>query len=295
MNQMQSLSEPIRIPVFYSPRMVAQAEGYSPSAYKPRLVAEALAASGFPIQFFEPSPVSVADFERVHTPAFVRGILFCELANGFGDLDSEVAKSLPYTSGSMLDAARAAKPNLPAASLSSGFHHAGYACCQGFCTFNGLMVAAAAILKEGRARSIAIVDADMHYGDGTEDILGLLDDLRERIQHISLGREHHSRHHARAYLESMRGLDALFRRNHPDLILYQAGADPHVNDPLGGVLTSDELRERDSILFRIAHDQGIPVAWNLAGGYQRTDTGAIDPVVAIHLATFEEAVRMYLP
>mgnify|MGYP001089396722 CR=1 FL=1 len=283
-----------RIPVIYSPHLVAQAISYSPSSYKPKLVAEALAASTLPVRFVEPCPVSVEDLSRVHSPAFVKGILSCDLFNGFGDQEPEVAKSLPYTCGAMLDAARMATAELPAAALCSGFHHAGYGSCHGFCTFNGLMVAAAALLAEGHVSHVAIVDADMHVGDGTDDILGLIDGLEERIQHISLGREHRARHHAQAYLETMRGLGQAFRESRPDLILYQAGADPHVNDPLGGVLTSEELRERDRILFQIAHDQGIPMAWNLAGGYQRTEAGGIDPVVAIHLATFEEAVQVYL-
>ncbi len=295
MNPPQTLPDSFRIPVFYSPRMVAQVGGYSPSAFKPELVAAALAASSLPITFRDPRPVSVLDFERVHSAAFVKGILACELANGFGDLDPEVARSLPYTSDSMLDSARAARPNLPAASLSSGFHHAGYACCQGFCTFNGLMVAAAALLEEGHVQRIAIVDADMHIGDGTDDILTMFPELNAQILHVSLGRKYRRREHAPAYLETMRRLEEVFRNDRPDVILYQAGADPHVNDPLGGILTSAELLERDHILFRIAHDQGIPVAWNLAGGYQRTEAGGIDPVVELHLATFEEAVRVYLP
>lgn len=292
---MPLLPKSLRIPVLYSPRMVAQVEGYSPSAYKPRLIADALALSSLPTQIFEPNPVSVTDFERVHSPTFVRGILSCELANGFGDQDPEVVKTLPYTCGSLLDAARAATADLPAASLSSGFHHAGYACCQAFCTFNGLMIAAAALLAEGYAQRVAVVDADMHVGDGTDDILTMFPELNAKILHISLGRKYRRREHAPAYLETMRRIEDLFQQDHPDVILYQAGADPHVNDPLGGVLISEELRERDRILFRIAHAHGIPVAWNLAGGYQRTENGGIDPVVAIHMATFEEAVREYLP
>ncbi len=229
MNPMPPLPESPRIPVFYSPRMVAQMEGYSPSAYKPRLVADALAASGLPIQIFEPNPVSVADFERVHSPAFVRGILSCAPANGFGDQDPEVVKSLPYTCGSLLDAARAATPNLPAASLSSGFHHAGYACCQAFCTFNGLMIAAAALLANGHTQRVAIVDADMHIGDGTDDILIMFPELNAQVLHISMGRKYHRREHAPAYLDTMRQLDDVFRNDRPDVILYQAGADPQAS------------------------------------------------------------------
>ncbi len=66
------------------------------------------------------------------------------------------------------------------------------------------------------------------------------------------------------------------------MLLYQAGADPHVDDPLGGFLTTDELARRDAIVFGEARALGLPVAWNLAGGYQRDARGGIEPVLQIH-------------
>jgi acetoin utilization deacetylase AcuC-like enzyme len=59
-----------------------------------------------------------------------------------------------------------------------------------------------------------------------------------------------------------------------DLLLYQAGADPHIDDPLGGFLTTDELAERDRIVFSVAKEIGIPVVWNLAGGSATTGARA---------------------
>ena len=67
-----------------------------------------------------------------------------------------------------------------------------------------------------------------------------------------------------------------------DVILYQAGADPHINDPLGGWLTTEQLAERDQIVFTMAKRLGIPIAWNLAGGYQTDEDGGIRPVLDIH-------------
>lgn len=66
------------------------------------------------------------------------------------------------------------------------------------------------------------------------------------------------------------------------VLLYQAGADPHVNDPLSGWLTTEQLRRRDEIVFREARALGLPVAWNLAGGYQKDAAGGIGPVLEIH-------------
>ena len=85
-------------------------------------------------------------------------------------------------------------------------------------------------------------------------------------------------------VESMRGCD---------LLLYQAGADPHIYDPLGGWLTTDEMRRRDAIVFDGARSLGIPIAWNLAGGYQRDLAGTLAPILEIHLNTAREWIRAF--
>jgi len=151
------------------------------------------------------------------------------------------------------------------------------------------MVAAAALFAEGRAERIAIVDCDAHVGDGTEDILRRMPGLAPEVHHAIFGNVRQG-----SYLAGIERLGDRLAKFQPDLILYQAGADPHVDDPLGGVLTSAQLRQRDLRVFQIAKGLGIPLAWDLAGGYQRGGRTGIDPVIAIHLATFEEAVRVYL-
>jgi len=75
-------------------------------------------------------------------------------------------------------------------------------------------------------------------------------------------------------------------------LLYQAGADAHIDDPLGGWLTTAQMRQRDALVFEAALGYGIPVVWNLAGGYQRDADGGIGPVLAIHRATLDEAIRV---
>jgi acetoin utilization deacetylase AcuC-like enzyme len=70
--------------------------------------------------------------------------------------------------------------------------------------------------------------------------------------------------------------------NDVEIIFYQAGADPHIDDPLGGTLTSEQMRRRDQILFSTAKKLGIPVVWNLAGGYQTP----IENVLELHKTTY---------
>jgi acetoin utilization deacetylase AcuC-like enzyme len=79
----------------------------------------------------------------------------------------------------------------------------------------------------------------------------------------------------------------------PQLVLYQAGADPHIDDPLGGLLTTEQMRLRDRELLSMARELSIPLAWNLAGGYQVERDGSIPRVVELHLNTFEEALRVW--
>ncbi len=79
-----------------------------------------------------------------------------------------------------------------------------------------------------------------------------------------------------------------------DLVLYQAGADAHRNDPLGGLLSNRELLERDQFVFSQLRKAEIPVAWNLAGGYQRDEFGSIEKVLKIHRQTMMAARDAWL-
>ena len=277
------------IDVFYSDDM-ASTERVSPSARKPAIVAEALRKYGH-VEFHAPTPLKPAQFHVAHDPQYVTGVLALRAANGFGTFSADVARSLPYTNGAMLDAARLAlQTRRPTAALCSGFHHAEYADGGGFCTFNGLMVAALTLLKEGAVKKVAIIDCDQHYGNGTDNILGHVPKkLADGIFHLTFGEYFRRSHEEPMYLALMRGLPAIFEMEKPDLILYQAGADAHRDDPLGGVLSTHSMYLRDLYLFDAALKADIPVAWNLAGGYQEEKDGSIPKVVALHIGTFEAA------
>jgi acetoin utilization deacetylase AcuC-like enzyme len=253
------------LPVFYTPCMVADAGRFSPSPAKPRPVVESWRALGIPIEVIEPAPVTKAELQLAHDEKFVRGVLASEIPSGFGDRSPQVAASLPYTSGAMLAAARAARRNgAVAIAPCSGFHHAGYRSAGGFCTFNGLVVAAQAMKAAGEVRRVGILDFDQHYGDGTDDIIQRLG--LDYIEHYSAGRGWGRPQEASRFLGAIPVIMALMADC--DVILYQAGADPHVDDPLGGWLTTGELAERDLLVFEAARGMGVPLAWNLAGGYQ---------------------------
>ena len=254
-----------RIPVFYADQMVADIESFSPSAAKPRAVIESWQSLGVPLNRIGPEPVTVDQFALAHDRAFVEAVLAIREPNGFGTRSPAVAATLPYTSGAMLGAAREALHNgAVAVAPCSGFHHAGYDHAGGFCTFNGLMVTAFVLKQEGLVRNVGVLDFDQHWGDGTEDIIRR--QSVDWISHYSAGARWDSPDDAEEFLgmipEIVEGMRTC------ELILYQAGADPHIDDPLGGWLTTEQLRERDRRVFVACQSFGIPVAWNLAGGYQ---------------------------
>ena len=115
------------IPVFYTPRQVAATTSMSPSAAKPAKVVASWQALGLPIRVFEPKPVTVEDFALAHDRSFVEDVLAARRDNGFGNRSTQVAASLPWTTGAMVTAARYVLENGGVASAPcSGFHHAGY-------------------------------------------------------------------------------------------------------------------------------------------------------------------------
>jgi acetoin utilization deacetylase AcuC-like enzyme len=279
-----------KIPVFYTPKMVAKSGCESPSAHKP----EAVVASWlekFPVEIIEPKWVTADDYARAHERQWVEDVLACRAPNGFGNKSPEVAAALPYTSGAMLAAAvRAIADRGAAAAPCSGFHHAGWKSAQGFCTFNGLMVTALWLRMTGGFGRVGILDLDMHWGNGTVEIIRMHGD--PWIEHFSSGLEWTMCRQAEEFLSSK--LPAVLASMEGcDVVLYQAGADAHVDDPYGGWMTTEQLRRRDAIVFDALARAKIPVAWNLAGGYQVEKDGSIPKVLEVHDNTMRECVRVY--
>jgi acetoin utilization deacetylase AcuC-like enzyme len=274
------------IAVFYSNEAVAEADSFSPSAGKPGAVVNAWRAAQFPIDVRPIVPVTLRELSAAHDEAFVEGVLEGRIDNGFQNRQLDVARSLPFTNGAMLGAARHALDQGIACAPVSGFHHANYASAGGYCTFNGLMVAAIRLLAEARVRRVMVLDCDMHYGNGTDDIIERLA-LASQVDNVTFGRWFTTPAQAGAYVERLER--ELARIREFDLVLYQAGADVHVDDPLGGVLTTDEMRIRDELVFRAARAAGVPLAWNLAGGYQQP----LSIVVDLHTQTMRACVNAF--
>ena len=271
--------------------MVARSGSFSPSAAKPLQVVESWKRRGFPIEIHEPTPVTVEELSLVHDREHVLAILEGREENGFGNCSPEVAASLPFTSGSMLSAARhVLRHGGVAAAPVSGFHHAGFAHAAGFCTFNGLMVAAAALKAEGLAKKVGIIDCDMHYGDGTDDIIEHIG-AAGWIRHFSAGLDFGSPEQVGEFFKRL-PLE-LRAMSDCDVILCQLGADPHKNDPWAdGSRRSNSPSGTGSSSRRLVAWE-FPLVWNLAGGYQVEADGSIPRVLEIHDNTVRECVIVY--
>ena len=217
-----------------------------------------------------------------HSPRHINAVLSGASLNGFSNNDLDYVRHSIQSCASMVAAAKAAVTGKPVVFAPvSGFHHAGFDFCGGYCTFNGLIMAV--VHNKLQAHKVAIIDGDGHWGDGTQDII---DELKlTNINHVSLS--YSSVHGNPAFaLDAIK--EALDLR--PDLVIYQAGADAHYDDPYGaGYLQNDDWVARDELVFRTCKDYGIPVVFNLAGGYNGNKT------LNLHNRTFLTALRVYEP
>jgi acetoin utilization deacetylase AcuC-like enzyme len=199
--------------------------------------------------------------------------------------------------------ARAEEPEVaqgfsPAIHIGGGFHHAFPNHGEGFCPFNDVAVAARVLQARGIER-IAIVDLDVHHGNGTAFVF----ESDPRVFTFSMHQQHNypmwkprgsldvglpdGAHDATYLRELERALPAVMMHT-PGCVFYLAGADPYEDDQLGGLrLTKDGLRRRDRMVVDAVRDAGVPLVVTLAGGYARL----VDDTVAIHAATVEEALR----
>ena len=243
--------------------------------------------------------VSRDDLLRVHTADYVDAFTDGTLAEadlrrlGFPWSAALVERSYRSVGGTV-EAAAAALDHGVAMNLAGGTHHAFADHGEGFCVFNDVAVAIRALQHGGRIASAAIVDLDVHQGNGTNRIFAGDDSVLTFSMHGrrnypfakvagSIDVELEDGTADDEYLERLeRTLPRVIADSRADVIFYLAGADAHANDRLGRLrLTQQGLARRDVIVLQSARDVGIPVVITIAGGYGR-DLGI---TVAIHAET----------
>jgi len=297
---------------FHHPGFAAPIGEHIMPMAKFQLVADGIRREFPSVDIDAPPPVSRAQLSRVHSAAYIDAIESGE--------PKELAESQKFpwspalypsvclTSGGVLAAAGVALREGVSAALASGFHHSCADHGEGFCTFNGLVVALEELRSAGEIRTAAVLDMDLHYGNGTAllaaerpwlralSIYG--NDYWENVcyRDVTVRRHEDGENHFSVPLVPTGGPDGemmlgvlekhlgwITDAGKPDILLYQAGADPLRDDPYSPLL------ERDRMVFRFAKELGIPVAWVLAGGYSKD----IRKIVEVHLNTARACVEVF--
>ena len=254
--------------------------------------------------FVEPAPATREELLLVHGPEYLDDLeqlrwtprtMMSELP-----LARDVVDAYVLTAGGTTRAAREALARGVAVNLGGGFHHAGPDRAEGFCYINDLAVAIRVLQRAGGVRRAAVVDLDVHQGNGTARIFRGDDSVFTLSLHqennypapkepgdLDVGLADHT-----GDTEYLARLDEALGRVWafaPDLVLYQAGADPYFDDQLGGLsLTMAGLEARDRRVLEGCAARGIPVAVTLGGGYACD----VADTVAIHLATVRVALSL---
>ncbi len=295
--------------VYYSDRYtVPLPDGHRFPMHKYRLIRLALLESGAvrPDELVEPEWATRADLLRAHSVDYVDAMLDGTLDAkairrlGFPWSQALVARSLSSVGG-CIQATRSALRDGIAGNLAGGTHHALPDAGEGFCVFNDIAVALLRLLDEGAIRRAAVVDLDVHQGNGTAAILAadprifLLDVFgaknypfvkvpATRDVPLADGTDD------AAYLQALdRALPEVLAFR-PDLIVYQAGVDPLAQDALGRLsLSHDGLAARDWRVLSLARDAGIPISLCLGGGYARP----IDPTILAHVNTYRTVREVF--
>lgn len=286
--------------IFYSDKFVLPLPtGHRFPMQKYRLLREAVEAALPHAQFMEAPFTTDGVLALAHHPEYIHrvthGLLTAQEQRAIGfPWSPEMVERSRRATGATIAACRAAFEDSVAVNLAGGTHHAQTDRGEGFCVFNDAAIASRLMVAERRAARIAIVDLDVHQGNGTASILARDDAIFTLSIHA---KNNYPFVKAESdydialddgvtdeiYLIQLESaLDHLFARFSPDLIIYLAGADIHEDDRLGKLkLTSAGLAARDRLVCQVARDRNIPVAITMAGGYGKQ----IDQTVAMHLQT----------
>jgi acetoin utilization deacetylase AcuC-like enzyme len=281
---------------------------------KYRLVMARLLESGLagPSDLLEPEPATWDELALVHTAEYLSrmrdgSVTAEELAQLELPWSREVVEAFRTMVGGTVMAARIAcgfdesgiRNSKLGIHIGGGLHHAFPNHGEGFCPFNDVAVAVRVLQALGVQR-IAIIDLDVHHGNGTAFVF----EADPRVFTFSMHQQHNypiwkprgsldiglpDGTSDQTFLQHLeQALPAVMAASDPQCVFYLAGADPYEDDQLGGLrLTQHGLRERDRMVIGTVRRAGLPLVITLAGGYARN----VDDTVAIHVATIEEATR----
>ncbi|MCA1577656.1 MAG: histone deacetylase [Acidobacteria bacterium] len=296
--------------VFYTHRYYADiGNGHIFPIRKFELVRDRLLGDGtlHASELLEPTPATVEDVLLVHANDYVSRLCNGELTPkelrrlGLPWSESLVRRSF-YATGGTIAAARAALVDGYASNLAGGTHHSFADRGEGFCVLNDVAVAIRVLRKEGLIRRAAIVDCDVHQGNGTATIFA---DDKDTFTFSIHGANNYPLFKARSSLDielpdGTADDEYLNILNHhlakvldaadPEIVFYLAGADPYSNDKLGRLaLTIDGLRQRDLRVLRECYERETPIVTVMSGGYGKD----INDTIEIHCNTIRMVKEVF--
>lgn len=271
---------------------------------KYRLLRDLLEADAFAL---EPAPLAdVAAIERAHDPAYVRAFLAGQLDAaamrriGFPWSEGLVKRTLASV-GSTLAATREALHQGWSGTLAGGTHHAFRAEGSGYCVFNDIAVAILSLRDQKILQRAAVIDLDVHQGDGTaeifrddENVLTLSIHCKNnfplRKQKSTIDVELDAGNGDNAYLAQLAETLPKVQSFHPEVIFYQSGVDGLAEDRLGKLsLTHHGLMARDRQVMHLAREARVPFVITLGGGYAEP----IHLTAEAHANTFRVARQIF--
>lgn len=274
------------------------------STRKPQWIVDSLSIEPIAgVSLCRPEPISRSALEAIHDSDYISAIQSGEPrelaeSNCF-QWDPQVWTMVCAQNGGAVASALAAMQEGVSGSLSTGMHHAYPSRGKGFCTFNGLTLAALAALKNG-AKNVLILDLDAHCGGGTHACIRDHEAIWQIDVSVSNFDEHGDTDRSRVdivkspdrYLPFVAEQLELRSGINFGLCLYFSGMDPHQACAFGGTpgFDDDLLARREELIFRWCRNRGIPVAYSVGGGY----TGKLmtrDHLVRLHRLTISEAAR----
>jgi acetoin utilization deacetylase AcuC-like enzyme len=281
--------------------IIALPDGHRFPIAKYAMLRDAVLAEGVVTRetLHDPARTALEDVHRVHDPEYI-----ARLVKGTMPVAEQRALGFPWSEGLVERSFRASGGTLEAAdhalragiamNLAGGTHHAFATHGEGFCVLNDVAIAVRALRAQGRIRRAAVLDLDVHQGNGTHAIFAGDDDTYTFSMH---GRRNYPFRKVSGrldveledgtqdteYLEKLaEALPQVLAASRPDIVFYLAGADPHENDSLGRLgLTFDGLMRRDALVLESCRAVGVPVAIAIAGGYGRD----IADTVRVHVNT----------
>ena len=259
---------------------------------KSKLLAEMITAGAVPgVELVAPKLATEEELLRIHSLEYVHSVLTGGLKYlAAGLWSKELLQSILATTGGMRDAVFEAFRNGRSGSLSSGLHHASTNNGKGFCTLNGLALAALVALE--KVGEVGILDLDAHCGGGTADILKK--NKKVRLADVSVCSYDawtpiaKSRHFFEVvdrpgrYIAKVR--EALNALEGVEFLIYNAGMDTH--EKAGGLdgITLDIIKEREALVVEWARERNVPIIFALAGGYTWSGL-TLKEVAELHLET----------